>query len=530
MSKTTQDLILIAEEFTSIAQNVNKKSVVRKKYATSSVELVNKAYITATRLHDEIKQISAANLAWRDKDSTIFSTCRMLHSNLEKMREYMASIKDDELLSSDDLSSVERLVSSFFEILVKAEETLQDVIYHENDILLLDRLLEAKKKYQLESLKTLQKLSQSILADAETAEQGSDENHSRGLKLLKDTRELNDSLEAQEFKAVEELIVDVTNGKERAEVVNKNSHSQTEFYEQVGQFVDQFYSDSLSIQELVKVKHDLFEANLQRITVLTVMISFEFKKFLEMEKVANSVIPSSPSNDVFHNFLLLAEIAIADVKFLTELNLDMTEISHITNESETKTVEITEEEITYYKEIKDKVSLMTEVTEFPIQGSMRNIKNAEKMIELLQQIINENNINVEKGEEVMADSAGSAKKIMVIDDGAAIRQVVSHVLKSEGYDVVEAVDGQDALNKLGSEKIDLFICDVNMPNMNGIEFLEKIKTDEAYRSFKFSPIIMLTTEAAESMKEKGKQLGAHAWMVKPFQPDQLIAKIKPILG
>lgn len=131
----------------------------------------------------------------------------------------------------------------------------------------------------------------------------------------------------------------------------------------------------------------------------------------------------------------------------------------------------------------------------------------------------------------MSDAAEKTKNVMVIDDGMAIRQVVSHVLSAQGYSVTEAVDGADALSKLdGSAKYDLMICDVNMPNVDGLQFLEAIKTDDKYRMYKFAPIIMLTTEASESMKEKGRALGAHAWMVKPFQPNQLLEKVKPILG
>ena len=122
-----------------------------------------------------------------------------------------------------------------------------------------------------------------------------------------------------------------------------------------------------------------------------------------------------------------------------------------------------------------------------------------------------------------------AKKIMVIDDASSIRQVVSHVLKTEGYETQEAVDGEDALSKLDGREIDLFVCDVNMPNMDGIEFLKNVKNNEKYSSYKFTPIIMLTTEAGEDMKAQGKEAGAKAWLVKPFQPDQLVESVKKLL-
>ena len=120
---------------------------------------------------------------------------------------------------------------------------------------------------------------------------------------------------------------------------------------------------------------------------------------------------------------------------------------------------------------------------------------------------------------------------MIIDDASEIRQVVGHVLTSEGYEVVEASDGADALSKLNSNGngFDLFICDVNMPNMDGITFLKKLKSDDKYSEYKFSPIIMLTTESSEDMKEECQKAGAKAWLLKPFQPQKVLEAVKKLL-
>lgn len=120
-----------------------------------------------------------------------------------------------------------------------------------------------------------------------------------------------------------------------------------------------------------------------------------------------------------------------------------------------------------------------------------------------------------------------AKKVMIIDDSASIRKVVSLALKSAGYEAVEAVDGQDALGKLEADPVQLIICDVNMPNMDGISFLKQIKADSNH---KFTPIIMLTTESQEDMKQQGLEAGARAWIVKPFQPDQLLQAVGKLIA
>ncbi len=115
-----------------------------------------------------------------------------------------------------------------------------------------------------------------------------------------------------------------------------------------------------------------------------------------------------------------------------------------------------------------------------------------------------------------------SKTIMVVDDSSSIRQVVSIALKGAGYEVIEACDGKDALSKLTGQKIHLIVSDVNMPNLDGIGLVKEVKQHPQY---KFTPIMMLTTESGESKKEEGKSAGAKGWLVKPFQPNALLAAV-----
>ncbi|MDD4887442.1 MAG: response regulator [Thiomonas sp.] len=120
-----------------------------------------------------------------------------------------------------------------------------------------------------------------------------------------------------------------------------------------------------------------------------------------------------------------------------------------------------------------------------------------------------------------------AKTILIVDDSASLRQVVNIALASAGYDVIEAVDGVDALTKLDGRKIHLIISDVNMPNMDGITLVKEIKQKADY---KFTPIIMLTTESQDDMKAQGQAAGARAWVVKPFQPAQMLAAVSKLIA
>lgn len=118
------------------------------------------------------------------------------------------------------------------------------------------------------------------------------------------------------------------------------------------------------------------------------------------------------------------------------------------------------------------------------------------------------------------------KTIMIVDDSASLRQVVSLTLTGAGYTVIEACDGKDALGKAGGQKIHLIISDVNMPNMDGLTFLREVKKNPAY---KFTPVVMLTTEGGDDKKKAGQEGGAKAWIVKPFQPAQLLAAVSKLV-
>jgi two-component system chemotaxis response regulator CheY len=119
-----------------------------------------------------------------------------------------------------------------------------------------------------------------------------------------------------------------------------------------------------------------------------------------------------------------------------------------------------------------------------------------------------------------------AKTILIVDDSASLRQVVGITLKGAGYDVIEGCDGKDALTKLNGQKVHLIISDVNMPNMDGISFVKEVKQLPAY---KFTPIIMLTTESQEAKKAEGQAAGAKAWVVKPFQPQQMLTAVSKLI-
>jgi two-component system chemotaxis response regulator CheY len=118
-------------------------------------------------------------------------------------------------------------------------------------------------------------------------------------------------------------------------------------------------------------------------------------------------------------------------------------------------------------------------------------------------------------------------QVLIVDDSASIRQLASFTLKSNGFQTTEAHDGQDALSKATTDKYDLIITDRNMPNLDGIELTKELRANSDY---KFTPILMLTTESEKEKKMEGKNAGVTGWIVKPFNPDTLLSVIKKVLN
>jgi len=118
------------------------------------------------------------------------------------------------------------------------------------------------------------------------------------------------------------------------------------------------------------------------------------------------------------------------------------------------------------------------------------------------------------------------KRILIVDDSSSMRTVAGIALRGAGYEVLEAGNGQEGLAKLDGERINLIISDVNMPVMDGIEFLKEVKRHPNYR---FTPVIMLTTEAGEDKKAAGRAAGAKAWIIKPFQPSVMLDAVSKLV-
>jgi two-component system chemotaxis response regulator CheY len=124
----------------------------------------------------------------------------------------------------------------------------------------------------------------------------------------------------------------------------------------------------------------------------------------------------------------------------------------------------------------------------------------------------------------MPGTAGQV--ILAVDDSASMRQMVRYTLEGAGYQVIQAADGVEALELAKSRSADLVLTDVNMPRMDGLTLVRELR---GLQSYKFTPMLVLTTESGQETKQRGKQAGATGWIVKPFNPEQLLATIARVL-
>ncbi len=121
----------------------------------------------------------------------------------------------------------------------------------------------------------------------------------------------------------------------------------------------------------------------------------------------------------------------------------------------------------------------------------------------------------------------TAKTILTVDDSGSLRQMLSFILKDAGYGVIEAVDGNDGLEKARKQTVDLVLTDQNMPGMDGLSLIRALRDMKNYKSV---PILMLTTESGDEIKAQGKAAGANGWLVKPFDPVRLTEVVRKLIG
>jgi len=378
----------IADEFGQIAKKVNESSELRKEHCVKSMDSINLSMDLGETILKDINNVSESNINQRNLDNFILNTCKVLQESIKNQKKVIEFLKKDDKIENSILSNIEEKIDSLANNIEKAITTVDGIIEEDIKIIFLDKVLIMRKEYQLTSLNTLRKLSTISLEDAENAIEGSSKNLERGLDMVERLKKIDLDVTQKDKDELNYLLTNANTGWQTAKKVNESSRSQLEFSKKVNEFTEQFHENAEAIKDMVHEKHGYFEQNLQNSTVLTVVISHSFKKYLEIKNLIPEIIYSDVSRERINNLNILVDITCKEIEELSKLNYSMVDASHINNELETKTVDFTNKEMKSNDNIREEVELMTEATQYPIEGSHQNEINGKLIEENIQTILN----------------------------------------------------------------------------------------------------------------------------------------------
>lgn len=376
-----------AEEFGNNAKKVNESSKKRKQNSEEALSNIVESMTIDNILFSEIESVAKKDIELRDKDNLISNTCKVLSSNISFQKELLGRINKFHSIDKLKLKNLEDIVDDFSRAVDEASLALYQILDGDNELVFMDKLLMEHKRLQIKQMDNLKSLTIIAVENAENAIEGSSKNLERSMEMVKKIGRVKEFCAAGNRDEIEKLIMDSIKGYETALKVNRSSTSQYEFADKVNSYTHELHHDAISLKNLVNNKHKLFEENLQVITVLTVIISIKFKQYMEIENIIKSIEYSDDIRDIINELHIYTDIACSDVKLITELSLDMTELFHVTNAAETKTVALTNKQIEHYNKIKSSVIEMTEATGFPVEGSEKNMKICRLMEENLREIL-----------------------------------------------------------------------------------------------------------------------------------------------
>ncbi|MDY6934143.1 MAG: hypothetical protein SVZ03_07965 [Spirochaetota bacterium] len=378
-----------ADEFGSIAKKVNESSKTRKACSEKAMEYIDKSLKIGEVLKKDLETVANTNIIMRDQDNVVLNTCVILKSNINEQIDMINDLKKSVSINADIIEDCISKINYLSEAIDDALSNIQKIIKMDNEIILIDDKILMCKQLQQDSLKTLKEITKISLQDAKKAIKGSSSNLERGLQMVEKFQNVQQLIEDNNLSELNNLIKEARKGWNIAVDVNKSSSSQYEFAEKVNNFTKQLHRDSISLRDMVVEKHRIFEENLQYITVLTVILSLKFKKYLQIEESLDKMEYNGDIHELINRIMINVKIACKDIKNVSSLNYDMADSSHLNNEIEDKAVKSTEKEIEYYDSTAKEVGVMTEATKYPIEGSGKNIKNGQILEDYLKNLLDQ---------------------------------------------------------------------------------------------------------------------------------------------
>ena len=378
-----------AEEFGSTAKKVNESSKLRKIHSQEALNVIDKSIEIGAVLEEDLESVAKANAEMRKQDNVVLNACIILKRNIDKQKDLINEIKKGKSIKLEIIDRCLDKINRLSKDVDEAIENINKIVEMDNKMIFMDKEIIMRKQLQQSSLRMLNEITTMSLHDAEKAIEGSSSNLERGLNMVGRLKNVEKMAGKDNLSELEDLLKCANSGWNIAINVNNSSTSQYKFAEEVNQFTRQLHKDSSSIMDMVARKHGIFEDNLQIVTVLTVIISLKFKKYLDIEEIIENLEFKEDILDVLNQFIIDVKIACNDIRDLNALNYDMADASHLNSEVEDKTVKATKKELEFFDKIKKEVEEMTEATKYPIEGSNMNILNGKKLEENLIKIINE---------------------------------------------------------------------------------------------------------------------------------------------
>lgn len=381
---TAQMIIDKADEFSAIARKVNASSKKRKSHALAAQKLAKKSVSVARELRGKMRMVAKGNISQRNQDSMVLNYCTVIRENARAQETLIAKLREQASADQTRVSEIETARRELVAAVNEAIPLLEKIIENDNMILLMDAILLEKKSLQMDSLGRLGKLIERSLRDSQKAIDGSAKNLLRGIDLARNMRRIKTHLRRNDAGGIRKLELEARQGWRTACDVNLSSLAQAAFADSVQQFTNALAHDGREVESLVMRKHACFEANLQEITVLTVILSMKMKAYLEIAAKADLLKNATGAAAELRAYI---QCACRDIAYITALNYDMTGIIGKNNEIENSTIAATRKETAYFDGIVAGIAAMTEVTRYPVEGSARNINNGKLMENALRQVL-----------------------------------------------------------------------------------------------------------------------------------------------
>jgi hypothetical protein len=377
----------IAENFGAIAMKVNESSKIRKHHADTSLEYIGQAAEICEGLIKEFEDTAQINSELLSQNTIVQNTCENLRYNLGLQRVLIESARGTLAVVPPFLAEIESYCTEFQAAIDDVEKNVREIIGSNNRLYVMDKFIISKKKSQFAFVCTLRMLAEITKGDATKAIEWSHSNLNRGLAMVEKIQNIPTLINGKNIDALNDLAYEANRGWNVAAGVNDNSRSQLLFSEKVNDFARKMTTESNKILDMVVEKHNAFEAAIQVLTVITVIIAIKFVKYLDIEKIIDDITYGSDEQYFLQDLVTYIRIACEEVRGLNALNYHITDWSHLNNEIEARAMKRTKKENELYGTILKEVEAMTEATAFPIKGSSENIKNGQDIEQEIRNII-----------------------------------------------------------------------------------------------------------------------------------------------